>query len=178
VKTPRLRYRPEPSSQPAIGGRYSRGRRHRLAALAASVLLAGCFSTTPVQPGSESGTSEVFGIVYHVRDNVRTVAKGSWVRVTWHGDLPGGGRIQIGQPDVQGVDRNGTYRLKSRDPAVRWVKVEAISCRWNPDSPDPNIWCCLRDTPECAGCEALWVSGREMHTSPGGAVRVDVDVHC
>jgi hypothetical protein len=152
----------------------------RLGLVLAGAGLAGClFSSTPVDPGGAgSGAVEVFGVLYHVSGSVRTAAGNNWVRVTWFRETEGGALAQLGDKDVQGTQRNGVYRLKNSDPAVRAVRVEGVTCRYDPDHPDPGTQCCLQDRPSCTDCERVWASGREMRTTAGEAVRVDVDVLC
>jgi hypothetical protein len=149
-------------------------------ALAAAAGLAGCLvSDTPVEPGQHaSGEVEVFGYLYHVHGSVRSPAGNNWVRVTWYRETGSGALAQLGQPDVQGTLRDGVYRVKNQDPAVRAARVQGVTCRYDPDHPDPATQCCLQDRPTCTDCERVWVSGREIRTRAGEGVRLDVDVYC
>ena len=144
------------------------------------ILAGGClFSSNAPEPAQHTGTFEVWGLVYHTTDQGTVQVPNTWVRVTWMRTDSEGALQPFGPPDVQGTGGDGAYRVRhSPDNWVAGILVEALTCRWDPDRPDPAIQCCLRDVPTCQGCEAVWLGQTARPVRPGQSTRVDVTVRC
>jgi hypothetical protein len=151
-----------------------------LAPLLIAAFEGGCWmSTIPPPEHARTGEVEVYGLVYQVHDGVAVHVPDTWVRVTWMRRTPSGSLVPWSEPDVLGTGPGGSYRIRhSADSWVQGIRVEALTCRWNPDKPDPAIRCCLKDRPTCPGCEAVWLGGTVRTVRPGETTCVDVTILC
>ena len=151
-----------------------------LAPLLIATTYASCWmSTDPTHEHPPTGEFEVYGVVYQVHGDVALQVPDTWVRVTWMRRSPSGALDPFGEPDVEATSPDGSYRARhAADSRVAGILVEALSCRWDPERPDPALECCLLDRPTCLGCDAAWLGATVRTVQSSEPTRVDVTVRC